>query len=684
MHKKFTYNSASYFTGLDKNLSKDLNFYLPEIAEIKKNDFQADIYLGEVPNRNIGSGIKILSDKKGKKYITTAPGIITSVGNIEDGWPSLSYIFDDRGIYNNPYRASGLEELIIKTELEDDDIVRARKIISYIKEHKITKYNDSIDLKDSAFAAPAGKNVLIIDEALNSKSFTPRAEREIEFKKMFNFVSERYGEHNIILYSSFDKKNTPLKGFLSGEQRKVNVLTVSENINPYDLFDLVDAVLCVDSEIGFSALIAGKKTYCFGKAFYSNWGLTEDSKKIKRRKKDLSIEELVAYSLIKYPRYLDPYTKNLTNVENILETIVWLKEKYKRHSRYYHCVGFSNWQKNYVKGFLKRPGNDVFFYSSSNSALKDVVRSGGKLVVDSKRINDEIKYISSKKAIDVLSFDDGFIRSIGIPSAHTASSSAILDDLGIYYDAKFESRLEDLLLESSLNIAQKTRARNIIELIKKHNINKYNYKTPNLRLTFPRNKKLILVIGQDENDPKIIKTKSKIRTNLRLLEYVRAKNPGSYIIFKPHPEVVKGKAKGHIKKLQARKYANFIIEKCSLNELFHRCDEVHTISSTCGFYALINSKKTYTYGSPFYAGWGLTEDKVIFEARNKQITIEDLVYATLIQYSMYYDIRSGLPCRLEHLIQKIVNKRKMMQYNESLDNNKSLNFFEKFFLKLIS
>ena len=44
-------------------------------------------------------------------------------------------------------------------------------------------------------------------------------------------------------------------------------------------------------------------------------------------------------------------------------------------------------------------------------------------------------------------------------------------------------------------------------------------------------------------------------------------------------------------------------------------DEVHVNSSLAGFEALLRGTKVSTYGVPFYAGWGLTEDHGPIPAR---------------------------------------------------------------------
>lgn len=46
----------------------------------------------------------------------------------------------------------------------------------------------------------------------------------------------------------------------------------------------------VTSQLGFEALLAGKRVHCFGMPFYAGWGLTEDSQSCARRSVERSLE----------------------------------------------------------------------------------------------------------------------------------------------------------------------------------------------------------------------------------------------------------------------------------------------------------------------------------------------------------------------------------------------------------
>lgn len=141
--------------------------------------------------------------------------------------------------------------------------------------------------------------------------------------------------------------------------------------------------------------------------------------------------------------------------------------------------------------------------------------------------------------------------------------------------------------------------------------------------------------GQVENDASIARGTTTIRSNLTLLHTVRERNPDTFIIYKPHPDVLVGNRPGHISDEEMHHLADCIAQDADVIECIQQVDEVHTMTSLSGFEALIHGKNVFCYGMPFYAGWGLTTDEYSCERRQRRLTIYDLLYQTLISYPTY-------------------------------------------------
>ncbi|KGI55585.1 hypothetical protein LR59_11305, partial [Campylobacter sp. MIT 97-5078] len=50
---------------------------------------------------------------------------------------------------------------------------------------------------------------------------------------------------------------------------------------------------------------------------------------------------------------------------------------------------------------------------------------------------------------------------------------------------------------------------------------------------------------------------------------------------------------------------------------------------------------------PFYAGWGLTTDKLICARRKRKLTLEELVAGTLLIYPRYINAKDKKLCEFE-------------------------------------
>ena len=71
----------------------------------------------------------------------------------------------------------------------------------------------------------------------------------------------------------------------------------------------------------------------------------------------------------------------------------------------------------------------------------------------------------------------------------------------------------------------------------------------------------------------------------------------------------------------------------SRNHLSSRAQGVQII-----FEGLLRGKRVVTYGMPFYAGWGLTEDHCRCARRSRRLDLDELVAGCLLIYPRYvYD-----------------------------------------------
>lgn len=261
------------------------------------------------------------------------------------------------------------------------------------------------------------------------------------------------------------------------------------------------------------------------------------------------------------------------------------------------------------------------------------------------RRHENAVQIAKKKRITLLCLEDGFVCYAEAPSRGGKRYSFVRDDIGIYYDATKESRLEEVLNNcKKLDEAKNQRAEHIRSLILSSKISKYNH----LPLGLPKSisdqmnnltKPFVLVIDQTRNDCSITYGLATEQTFKKMLEDALSENPDSTILLKTHPETNLGLKQGHfnIKKLRKNKRIIIVNEDCNLHELLAKVNKVYVVTSQVGFEALLHNIPVHTYGMPFYAGWGLTEDKISILRRYKNISLNQLIISCFDKYCEFFD-----------------------------------------------
>lgn len=258
--------------------------------------------------------------------------------------------------------------------------------------------------------------------------------------------------------------------------------------------------------------------------------------------------------------------------------------------------------------------------------------------------------------------EDGFIRSVGLGSDLTQPYSLVVDRSGIYFDPTQSSDLEVLLETTPFDEALLQRAEKIKRYLLDNKLSKYNvYDTP--LSPFSSTKPIIVVPGQVEDDASIAYG-AKGMNNLELLRRVRLHRPQGYIIYKPHPDVLSGNRVGNVNEADALVYCDRIVTEVSLDSILEYADEIHTMTSLVGFEGLMRGIKVVTYGLPFYAGWGLSEDHQRCERRTRRLSIEELIAGVLLLYPRYIHPKTLQRCEIETLLEGLEAQR--LAYQKSV------------------
>lgn len=238
-----------------------------------------------------------------------------------------------------------------------------------------------------------------------------------------------------------------------------------------------------------------------------------------------------------------------------------------------------------------------------------------------------------------LCIEDGFIRSIEIGKSDSIFS-IVVDDKGIYYDANSPSKLEDIInhYDFKSDISLMDTALQAFELITQNNITKYNH-APDIEAdTFIRDgRKRVLIIAQTAGDMSLKYGMADHFTTVDILKAAQEENPGAALYLKIHPDVLNGIKKSDIDISDIGKEYTVLCEDVNAISLLRYVDKVYTKTSQMGFEALLLGKEVVCFGLPFYAGWGLSDDRVSCERRCRNVSVLEVLAAAYILYPLYFN-----------------------------------------------
>ncbi|BCN92732.1 capsule polysaccharide transporter [Thiomicrorhabdus immobilis] len=628
-------------------------------------------------------------------------GFIRSIGLGVDGAPLFSVVEDDKGIYYDATQPSKLENLLNETDFGDLPglVNQAELAIEQVIKHQISKYNLAQDVPNDFFPKNE-KRILVIAQTAGDASLKYGLAEQITTQQILQAAIDENPDAKVYLKVHPDVASGKKQSDISIDSVKQYAQIITESFNPISLLKFFDKVYTKTSQMGFEALLLNKQCVCFGMPFYAGWGCTDDRVKLERRTKKRSVSEIFAIAYMLYPKYFNPYTQKESDIFDTISTIARIQAK-SRQLKYLSntqafLFGFSRWKHNYIKPFLRSRNHQSLQFINplfGQSHLKIAQQQGlnsestrpGVFYIWGKKAFAEVESYAKKHNIPIFRVEDGFIRSNSLGSDLTQPYSLVIDSQGIYFDPTQPSDLEIILQTYDFDSDSKLieRSQQVIDYLVENKLSKYNL-YENKLLQLPANQKFVLIPGQVEDDASI-KYGANSMTNLALLKQVRLNCPEAYIIYKPHPDVLVGNRIGHIEEEVALQYCNQVITKVGIDTVLEHAYEVHTMTSLVGFEALLRNKKVVTYGMPFYAGWGLTEDKQICNRRTQRLSLPGLVAATLLMYPTYINPKNHAECELEAVFVGLHEQKQNLENSFFLRFKQNLrNKVVRFLLKIVS
>lgn len=319
-------------------------------------------------------------------------------------------------------------------------------------------------------------------------------------------------------------------------------------------------------------------------------------------------------------------------------------------------------------------GSDVGFGLATEAKQRVVAVAGWGLRASAEKA---IRYARNMN-LPYLALEDGFLRSVDLGHKEPPLS-IVVDELGIYYDASRSSRLE-VLIGKRLSQEKVLRARHVVALWREGRVSKYNYQreyqhklSQPLALPItdggepseerPIEGRYVLVVDQTLGDVSIQYGQAGSSSFQHMLEAALAENPECTVLLKVHPDVWAGKKRGHfdLTEVSRNPMVKVLTEDVHPAGIIKHAEAVYVVTSQMGFEGLLWGKPVRTFGMPFYAGWGLTSDEIPAPARRGAASLEQLVYAALIEYPRYVNPETGRRCEVEEILVHLSLQRQMRE-----------------------
>lgn len=595
--------------------------------------------------------------RRGVPLVRVEDAFLRSLRPGRRGVPPSGLILDPLGVHFDSAAPSLLERVLATAPLDDTALLdRARAGMARMAALDLSKYNDH----DPDLPLPPPGYVLVIDQTRGDAAICHGGASAATFAEMLTAAQIEHPRARILVKAHPETVQGLRQGHFGPEVESDRIQRITAPLSPRGLLEGAIAVYTVTSQMGFDAILAGHRPQVFGQPFYAGWGLTEDRSPPPRRGRRLTRAQLFAACMILVPLWYDPCRDRLCRFEEALDQMEAEVRALREDRRGHVALGMRLWKRGRLQAFFGSERALVFETRQAAAEARAMAEGRGLLVWAGKAPEDPALPVADAPCPPLRRVEDGFLRSRGLGAELVPPLSLVTDDLGIYYDASRESRLERLIA-TPLPAPALARAEALRARIVAAGVTKYNLAGDHPPL--PEGHR-ILVPGQVEDDASLRLGGGEVRSNRALLETVRAAHPAAKIIYKPHPDVEAGLRPGALDPAALDGLADVIARQADPIALIAACDDVWTMTSLLGFEALLRGRPVTCLGSPFYAGWGLTRDLWPPPARRlrradgsplPRPTLDHLVHAALIAYPRYYDPVSRRPCPPEVALERLAS-----------------------------
>lgn len=250
--------------------------------------------------------------------------------------------------------------------------------------------------------------------------------------------------------------------------------------------------------------------------------------------------------------------------------------------------------------------------------------------------------LASERDLPVVYIEDGWVRTSSADAHSRRVYSLLVDHEGVYYDSTTPSELENLLnlpdaqFSVHCGAAERKEAQDCRALLIDNSITKYNFcQRADASDVKQDERDLVLVIDQTLDDASLAYGDMSARQFEEMLDAAISENPHSRIVVRTHPDVVSGRRAGYLGSLAVSKGLEISAKGDNPIDWLKHAAKVYVGTSQIGYEALLCGADVHVFGKPFYAGWGLTNDRQPIPRRVQKRSVDELFFAAHIAIAHY-------------------------------------------------
>ncbi|HZV57151.1 MAG TPA: hypothetical protein VFF89_05705 [Sphingobium sp.] len=284
------------------------------------------------------------------RLLEAEDGFIRSAGLGADCVPPLSIVLDDLGAHYDPAGPSRLEAMLAQHVFTEEEIDRARALREWIVREGVSKYGVGA-ARPLERPGGARRHLLVIGQVEDDRSVQFGGGPIKSNLDLLRQVRALEPDAFLIYRPHPDVEAGHRRGAIPPRIAHELCDAIDSKSSIGALIDMVDAVHVITSLAGFETLMRGKPVTTHGTPFFAGWGLTHDLAPVPaRRGVTRTLDELVAATLLRYPRYLDP----VTNLPCPAEVMVMrlLSGNRRRNGALVPLRKFFGWMKHAIQRLL--------------------------------------------------------------------------------------------------------------------------------------------------------------------------------------------------------------------------------------------------------------------------------------------------------------------------------------------